>query len=69
MSTHISVSLVADEEYKWKLRQLAFENRMTLGQYLRSVLNKQLGENLERASDFFVESGENLIHSDNKSHA
>lgn len=69
MSTHISVSLVADADYKHKLQMIALSKRMTLGQYLRSILDSQLGANLEHAPDFFVESGQKFIRTDNKSHA
>lgn len=64
MSTHTTVPLQATDRYKHELKVLAVQNELTLGQLIRYILNKQLGENLENAASFFVDVGDKSLQTE-----
>jgi uncharacterized protein with ACT and thioredoxin-like domain len=63
MSSHITISVVGDEELKARMRALASLNRTTMGTLVRQAIDLQYGDDLEK---IFPNSGSLMYHTAHK---
>lgn len=64
MTTHTNVPIRADRPYTKALKALAYQQDMTVGELVRSAVDKVYGEELKPHLKNFASDGQRTIHSD-----